>query len=33
MISGGVVPGGICLTIVCETAVTCALAVRMSAFG
>ena len=31
--SGGTEPGGICLSKVCEMAVTCALAVRMSAPG
>src|SRR5512143_3219008 len=33
MISGGVVPGGISLVIVCEIAVTCALAMLMSTVG
>ena len=29
MMSGGVMPGGICLTTTCEIAVTCALATAM----
>ena len=33
MMSGGVVPGGICLSKVCAIAVTCALAVAMLAPG
>jgi hypothetical protein len=31
--SGGVAPGGSCLSCVCETAVICALAMRISTFG
>ena len=33
MIVGGVMPGGICFTTVCEIEVTCAVAVRMSVPG
>ena len=33
MISGGVAPGGICLSSVCEIAVTCALAVAILTVG
>ncbi|MNP52899.1 hypothetical protein D3C76_1473230 [compost metagenome] len=32
-ISGGVMPAGICLSTVCDTAVTWALAVRISTLG
>jgi hypothetical protein len=33
MISGGVVPGGICLSKLCDIAVTCALAVAILTVG